>query len=267
MIHNLTMKKKCLLIIVIITFLLVLHIDISIVKSDSVVYARVNGANTFLYSSPTFDDNNKLFLLEKTYFVKILNENTTYFKVKYFNVIGYVLSSEIEVVNGIPNKPYPENITFNINSSLNTKIRTSTSMQGEDNVIAILPNSNCELGYIATSYGEESIKNLGPKWYYCFFTYNNNSIVYGYVYAPLTENLTQIIPNTETFQTMEELAEEQVPQIISDKQNIVIIVLLCLPALLIFTLLLLPLNKKNKPNNSSNNKTTRKSNKDYYEID
>ena len=243
--------------------------NFSSVKAEKLSYARILNNNTYLYSSSDLTEDNKFFMLEKTYFVKILSMEANCYKVKYFNITGYVDISEVEIVNGIPNKPYPENITFNINSYLNTKIRTTPTMKNDDNIIGYLPNSNCKLNYLATTEGEESIKNMGTKWYYCNCSYDNNSIIYGFVYAPLTENLTKIMPNTETFEEIEEISQTEIPQDITERQNIVLVVLLCMPAIVIVVLLVIPLNKKNtkKTKKKLVKKNIKKSNKDYYEID
>ena len=267
MIHNLTMKKKFVIILCVV-FLLNFLLNIKVVNAENYIYARIMDSDTCLYSSNTFDENSVLFTLERTYFVKIITSNPNYLKVKYFSVNGYVRPEEVEIVNGIPNKPYPENITFNINSPLNLKIRLTPTMKTEDNVIAILPKNDTQLNYIASTVGEESIKNMGTKWYYCSYTYSNNSITFGYVYAPLTENLTKITLNTETFEEKQELTENEIPNDITERQNLIIVVLLCSPAILIIILLVVPLNKKSNSKTKEKNKTSKKkSNKDYYEID
>ncbi len=263
------MKKHFFIILFLICCLFLPFSNLNYVSAENTVYARVISANTYLYKTDEMDENNKWFLLEKTYFVKIISTLIDCYKVKYFNITGYVAVDCVDIINGIPSNPYPNNITFNINSSLNTKLRTSTSMTSDANIIGFLPSSDCELNYIAKTYGEESIKNLGSIWYYCYYEYDNNSCIYGYVYAPLTENLTPIPQNTETFSNIIETNNDKTPQNIDEKQNIVIVVLLCLPAVLIVALLVIPFKKKENNNSTNTQKKLKKksSKKDFYEVD
>ncbi len=234
-------------------------------------YARITTDEIYLYKSPTHsaDISNIYFELEKTYFVKILETIDDFYKVKYQNVVGYVISNQVSIVNGTPVSPYPENITFQINSALNTKIRTSPKMIDETNVIGVLPSSNLTLSYIGKIKGEESIKTLGSNWFYCCYNYENSGCILGYVYAPLTENLTPIFANTETFPDKTETSETITPELPSETQNLFLVVVMCLPAIIIFIVLVIPFNKKENNNISSKqNKNTRKtSKKDFYEID
>ena len=236
-------------------------------------YARITEDETYLYKTSTHsaDISNIYFELEKTYFVKILDIVDDFYKVKYQNVVGYVIAAQVLKVNGTPNLPYPENITFQVNSALNTKLRTSPQMSDESNVIGVLPSSNLSLNYLGKIQGEESIKSLGSDWYYCYYNYENSGCILGYVYAPLTENLTPIFANTETFPDKSEISETITPQMPSETQNLFLVIVMCLPAVIIFVVLVIPFNKKNKPNTSSNqsNKkiSKRNSKKDFYEID
>ena len=239
-----------------------------IVKSQSYNYARITNSETYLYktTSDLTDINNVYFQLEKTYFVKILEEHNEFYKVSYLDVIGYVVASQVTLINATPNNPYPRNITFNINSSLNTKIRSSASMTNDNNVVGVLPTNNATLTYLGSVQGEESIKTLGNEWYYCYYNYENFGCILGYVYAPLTENLTPILANTETFSSTVENDNSEIPQMPSDQQNIIIIVLMCLPAVIIFILLVIP-SKTNNNSQTSHTKTRKRSKKDFYEID
>ena len=90
----------------------------------------------------------------------------------------------------------------------------------------------------------------------------------GYVYAPLTENLTPIFANTETFPDKTETSETITPELPSETQNLFLVVVMCLPAIIIFIVLVIPFNKKENNISSKQNKTNRKtSKKDFYEID
>lgn len=259
-----------------VAFLLFISIFCCLLKIPATVfaldysYARIMNENIYLYKSATYttDITNIYFELEKTYFVKILEVVGDFYKVKYQNVIGYVISSQVLMINGTPNNPYPENITFQISSALNTKLRTSPEMNNENNIIGVLPSSNITLNYLGEIQGEESIKSLGSNWYYCYYSYENSGCILGYVYAPLTENLTPIFANCETFSDKSETSETITPQMPSEKQNLFLVVILCLPAVVIFIILVIPFNKNTKNTSTSNKKPVkRNSKKDFYEID
>ena len=239
-------------------------------------YARITDNETYFYKTPnnTADISNIYFRLEETYFVKIIEVNEQFYKANYLNITGYVLIDKVRIVNGVPNNPYPYNITFEINSVLNTKVRSSANMTTDENIVGILPDNNLTLCYIGEVEGEESIKSLGNKWYYCYYSYENFGCLIGYVYAPLTENLTPILSNTETFSSTVEDDTIDANTIPNNQQNILLIVLMCLPAVIIFILLVLPSKNKTSRSDTTGNtynkpviKVKKGSKKDFYEID
>ena len=242
------------------------------VVAQNFSYARITEEHTYLYRTATFssDISNIYFELEKTYFVKILDIVNDFYKVKYQNVVGYVVASQVLIINGTPICPYPENITFQINSSLNTKLRTTPQMSDDNNIIGVLPSNYTTLTYIGKTIGEESVKSLGADWYYCCYNYENSGCILGYVYAPLTENLTPILANTESFGDKSETSENITAEMPTETQNLFLVVIMCLPAVIIFIVLVTPFNKQPKTINSTPAKkkgSKRNSKKDFYEID
>ena len=164
-------------------------------------YAVIKNNNSYFYrymlDNPSV--NNKYFLLEKSYYIKIIEiADETYYKASYQNLIGYVKKSDVELVEETPHTPFLDNITFDIISANSVELRLEPSTKnGIGTVVTTLPKSTKNINYIGKITGEESIKGLGNIWYFCSYQLNNNNEVFGYVYAPLTTNLSPIVENTE----------------------------------------------------------------------
>lgn len=163
-------------------------------------FACVKSNNCYLYKYLTDDPqlSSKYFLLEKTYFVKVIESaDENFYKVEYNKIVGYVKKSQIEFVEEVPELPFLENITFDIHSASNVELRTEPSTKGGIGSILIsIPAGQKDLTYIGKITGEESISGLGNIWYYCSYNFEGKDIC-GYVYAPLTLNLTPICENSQ----------------------------------------------------------------------
>lgn len=163
-------------------------------------YAVVSTNNCYFYKflMDSLDVNSKYFLIEKSYFVKVLSKtNEEFYKAEYNGIVGYVNKSDIEFVKEVPLCPYLNNITFDITSSSSVELRTEpTTKNGIGTVITTLPANTKQLNYIGKITGEESIKGLGNIWYYASFLIDDKQ-VFGYVYSPLTKNLSPIVENNE----------------------------------------------------------------------
>ena len=214
-------------------------------------YAQIHFNNVYLYRYPSEEDTyeNKYFLLEPSYFVKLLEKTNDYFyKVEYNGVIGYVLISEVEEVETTPANPFPENITFSINNRSNALLRSEPSTIKQSNsVIKILNSGTNNLEYIGKISGEESLYGGGNVWYYCKITNLDGHSEYGYVYANLTTNLTQISQNEEEVAFTSASNSQNLLYISSSSQNIMIAILL-LPTLLMVYLFVKPTKIFNKEN-------------------
>lgn len=80
-------------------------------KAESGVYACVVEDNTYFYSSPS--EENALFILPQSYYVKVLAKGTDYSYVQYLeslssyqSVFGYCKTQELLFVDYIPLNPY-----------------------------------------------------------------------------------------------------------------------------------------------------------------
>lgn len=164
-------------------------------------YARVKENSCYFYRF-TLDNpsiNNKYFLLEKSYYVKVLeNADDTYYKAEYNGINGYVKKCDVEFVEEIPQTPYLSEITFDIYSASSVELRNEpTTKNGIGSVVTTLPSGYKNVSYIGKITGEESIKGLGNIWFYCSYSTPEGKEIFGYIYSPLTVNLSPISENSE----------------------------------------------------------------------
>ena len=87
-------------------------------------YARVMQEEVYLYSSP--QEESGLFILPRTYFVKITGEEAGFYQVEYLTdtsarpVYGYCRIGDVEPVDYVPETPfltYETEVTFTVGSS------------------------------------------------------------------------------------------------------------------------------------------------------
>ena len=160
-------------------------------------FARIKFAGVYLYKTPTLNESyiNMHFEIPDTYFVKLLGDANEYFyRVEYLNQIGYVKKLEVQPISGVPLKPYAS-ATFRVFSSDGTHLKDSPFYAA--NTVATLPQNQNILQYIGRLSGEEAIIGRGNLWYYCKF-----GNTFGYVYGGLCDMLTEIVPNTEVFNSI-----------------------------------------------------------------
>lgn len=209
-------------------------------------YALIKNNNCYLYKyvveNPLFES--KYFLLEKTYFVKVIeNANEDFYKVLYGDITGYVKKNEIEFVEETPENPFLENITFDIYSGSSVELRNEPSTKaGVGSIITTIPLGQKNLFYYGKIAGEESIKGLGNIWYYCSYTLSNGVSVKGYVYAPLTTNLSPITENNEQLTTVSLQTYVPINNLLYLNINTknLIILLLTIPSLFVIYLFIKP---------------------------
>ena len=122
----------------------------------------------------------------------------SFYKVSYKQEVGYVKKENVTCVYSTPTTPFPVDITFKANDITSISILDTPSVNG-NYLGSILCGSYAEFyGEVA---GDEAIKNLGNTWFYISYTQNDKQIL-GYVYAPLTSNLTPIKENLETYELL-----------------------------------------------------------------
>lgn len=206
-------------------------------------YAQVHFNNVYLYKYPSEEDTfeNKYFLLEPSYFVKLLEKTNDYFyKVEYNGIIGYVLISEVEEIDDIPNNPYPTNITFSINKTSNALLRSEPTTEKQSATVLRILNSGMDnIHYLGKISGEESLYGGGNVWYYCKVINLDGSYQYGYVYANLTTNLSKISQNEEQVIFTSSQSQTNLLYLSNNSQNIIILILL-IPSLVLIYLFIKP---------------------------
>ena len=160
-------------------------------------YAKVLTNDCYLLKEP--DGKTGVFLLEQSYFVKVVDaSNDVFFKVKYMEFDGYVLKSKVGFVEEFPKFPYLASITFDIYDLGNVCMRSSPFTKSDDsNILCTLNMSTKNVTYFGKCTGEEAIDGLGNVWYFAGYEDENGKLFKGYIYAPLTRNLSSIANSSE----------------------------------------------------------------------
>ena len=212
-------------------------------------YVQIVTNDCYLFSAPNFQENNKIFLLEQSYYVKVTNEeNNLFYKVKYIDFEGYVPKSKIQFVEEYPDTPFLSGITFDIYDIANVCLRSSPNTPDDDkNVICTIEKSSKNLLYYGKISGEEAIDGLGNVWYYCAYQDKNENIFKGYIYASLTRNLSAITSSQEqlTFVNISNFVPVDSLLYLNLSTKNLIILLTAVPSLVAVVLLVYPTKKHN----------------------
>ena len=160
-------------------------------------YAKVLTNDCYFFEKP--EKNAGLFLLEQSYFVKVIdNFDDVFFKVRYLEFEGYVERNKICFAEEYPTSPFLVGITFDIYDLGNVCMRSSPeTFDNDKNILCTIPVSTKNLIYYGKCVGEEAIEGLGNIWYYSCFEDAYGNLFKGYVYAPLTRNLSAITNSSE----------------------------------------------------------------------
>ena len=215
--------------------------------TNSASYCRIT-TETILYKSPNSSQNlnNLFFKPTPTYFAYIEENLDEFYKVNYMGCVGYVKKQEVTPVYQSPKTPFPKDITFNITNSASAVVRDIPSTDGK--FVGLVPCS-ATLTYIGDIDGDEAITGLGTKWYYVNFSSFEQGNICGYIYAPLTENLSPISPNEEDLSTVPASSEplENIisPQLLSTN-NLLIIGGLLIAGIMLILLIFIPFRKTKK---------------------
>lgn len=274
------MRKKSLILIIFLLLVLFSPKKIDNVYAIS-YFAKIETEDCYLYSSPFDNEENKLFLLPKTYFVKILGEeNEEFYKATYIDQNGYIKKSEIRFIKETPISPYADNLSFRVFAQHGLALRSSPyTSTSTINIITTIPFLETNLIYYGTRIGEESIIYKGNIWFYCKYKSGEQTLT-GYVYSAYCDLLPTIKDNQEevtyidppsfdikaeqTIAPQDKLSEFETPA------QVAIIVLVSLPCVLIAYFLFKPTlvaqtNPKRKKKKKGKIKKLKKS--DYFELD
>lgn len=242
-------------------------------------YARITRSNIPLYNYPSISNDNILFYPEITYFVELLEpEQASFYRVKYLDVEGYILASDLVFVSGEPQNPYPQNISIKILSYNGLNLRTSpTASNGPFNIIASLPFLENNIKFIGKTYGEEYAPTMGDIWYYCTYL-SNQTQRNGYLYSVYCYPLEEIPKNLETLDIVDKPYfpptdqpvinnNSEVLTSLSQPLQILIICAVCLPCIFIVYMLFKPTKLAVDVGKSKKKKIKRLKKSDYYEFD
>lgn len=212
-------------------------------------YARAIDGNVNLYKLSTEDNSigNILCLVEKTYFVEILSETASDYKVNYNGVVGYVKKDDVTKVSGTPTTPFPTGIQLKLGSNCNLR-STPTTKSVASNVISTLNKNESNITFIGRVFSEEVIDFGGNTWYYVICNGEK-----GYIYNQYLKSASPIYPNTE------EISEYKASDFvaispISTPTNIITIILLFIPCIAILIILYLPIPKLTRKLKTSKSK-------------
>lgn len=204
-------------------------------NTSSEQYAKIIEQNCHLFKTPTknYHYSNVMFMLEKSYFVIVINEEKDFYYVCYDNLKGYILKSTAELINEVPKSAFLTNITLNISNSC---FMYSSPEVSENSKLKELPK-NTTLNYIGKINGSTENLHGTNLWYYCKITENDNDL-YGYVCSDNTNNLSSINENTEITTTKISKTSENNFLYLNTTTSNLIILLISLPTILVVFLLI-----------------------------
>ena len=218
----------------------IISINTNIVSADSFKYAKINDYSTYIYKTPSLINNyqNKICLVEPTYFVKVISVGSNYFEVEYNSIRGYIDKTNVHLTASIPNTPYPTNVTM---ITGNTCILRNTPEVTSLNAIASIPKNTTSLTYIGRIYGQEAMDFGGNTWYYV--KYNNT---YGYVYNKYIDSISSIFKNTESAIDYDSIIN--IPKPLNQSELVFYIIILSIPFLVVLCILYFPTKQRAKNN-------------------
>lgn len=164
-------------------------------NANSVFYGKVIVSNCCLKKTPTKLNciENNYFLLEESYFVKVLNEENEFYYVEYLDLKGYVEKNAITLVNETIVNPYLNNITFDIVKDCNLYLEPIN----EKNLIITSLEKTNKVFYYGKIFADEIFEQSGNVWFYCKIE-NNSQFINGYIHSSNTNNLSPIIQNNSS---------------------------------------------------------------------
>lgn len=256
--------KKLILLLVICLFSLPFFSVLNFSNASTSYYAKIEEEGVFLYANPNIGQENQLFELPITYFVRIYeNANDNFYYCAYKDVYGYVKKSEVSVMNGTPENPYVD-AKFRIFSLDGIGLYSAPKLDSNLKVLDI-PFLTDNLVYYGLLSGQEAVPDKGNKWIYCKYNADKNS--YGYVYSVFCDNLTDFDLNNENFEIVEipfptggDFGE------LTPVTMGFIIVGVSLPCLIVLYLLVRPSMQREKIEKNKPNMRAKK-HKDYFEFD
>lgn len=196
-------------------------------------YAKVENSGTFLYS--TQSESSAMFEIPTSYFVKTESFGDVFYKVSYNNISGFIKKSNVSLMNGTPQTPYAQ-ATFKL--FVANYMYTNTS---QNSSVVCSVNTTDILNYIGKKDGEQ-VNSSSNVWYYCKLAKDGQEY-YGYVFSGITDYLSSIPLNTESFERINENTltdDKQSLPALSSKTKIMLIISISIPSAMILYFLIRP---------------------------
>lgn len=210
---------------------------ISTQNDTTILYGKIitNNANLLKMSVEIEDPSTVYFLLEESYFVKILSKiDDNFYYVEYKDLKGYVKSQNIMLVNEAIQTPYLDNIAFNLSKDC---FLYQEPKNTQNNQITKL-SKNQTINYYGKIFADEIAQNSGDVWYYSSVQ-TQQGLVYGYIHSSFAYNLSPINPNQE-ISTQFVSNQNEINSILSLnlKTQSILIVIISFPVLFLLFILL-----------------------------
>lgn len=251
----------------------------SAVYASSLPYAKITKTNTALYKEPIVKEEHAMFLMEVSYFVQLLEEESGgFYKARYIDQVGYVQKKDLAFVKGVPQNPYPTNIGFTVFSFEGLHMRTSpTRKEGHFNIVATLNFMENNLTYYGKKQGEQAVPDKTDIWYFAKYTNPTTGVqVMGYVYSEFCYKLGVINLNTEILEEISEPIFVQPPDPNSPSNNflnlskelqIILVLGVSLPCLALIYFLFKPTKISLDVGKNKSKKLKKVKNADYFEFE
>lgn len=154
-------------------------------------YAKVQSTGVNLCTTPS--ESSAIFEIPYSYFVKVEYIVDDYYKVIYKDVEGYVKRDKVKLMNGTPQTPYA-NATFKL--FVPYSIYQSPTQSSTKTLEQLDTTTTIE--YYGTINGQQVMSD-NNVWYYSSATVNGQKF-YGYIFSGVTDYLSTISVNTESFE-------------------------------------------------------------------
>ena len=226
-----------------------LFVPANSVNAETGSWYRVEDDGVVFYKQPIDSDSQKLFLLEKSYYVFAATANSDFLYVQLFEnyggfakINGYVKASAVKLCTEAPVTPYYPTETLTVNQS-NALLKGEPSISGTDLAVAFSGQSVC---YYGTAW-------QNPDWYYVKYQTD-----FGYVQkrqlstlliplhpTPITQPEPEA-PEQPTDDGNDPVTETPPPEeeASSSAWEWILILLICIPAVIIVMLLFMPQKKQ-----------------------
>ena len=237
-------------------------------ENQKTYFAKIESDKCYFYSSPTDSEENKLFKLPYSYFVKLTEKaNDEFYEANFEEISGYVKKSDFIAVDGAPNEPYPY-LEMELFYNFPLYLRPSTSS------VKLADLTTSSKLYLLGDMEGEYLSISSNCWHYVSYSYED-SVYYGYIYSAFCEKYS-IKLNLENFEKITYEIFTQSPATIVNNSlsltaKIFIIIGISLPCFAILYLLIKPnkvIEKTQKVHKKSKEaKLKKRRASDYFEFD